>query len=111
MKIEVGESLVLSWLRHVKKCQIVQLNWKPSVTRWALHNRPALDEIMEGTRSRYSNQFGLEIFGRKVALAQLLQQGEIDAIGIQLQEDGRWRLHAVDVAFHGAGLGYGSSEE
>lgn len=30
MKIEMGESLALSWLRHVKKCSIVQANWKPS---------------------------------------------------------------------------------
>lgn len=26
----MGESLAASWLKHVHKCQIVQLNWKPS---------------------------------------------------------------------------------
>ena len=30
MKIEIGESLIYSWLRHVKLCQIVQNNWKVS---------------------------------------------------------------------------------
>jgi hypothetical protein len=30
MKIEMGESLILSWLKHVKRCQIVQTNWKVS---------------------------------------------------------------------------------
>ena len=30
MKLEVGESLSLSWLRHVRGCQVVQLNWKIS---------------------------------------------------------------------------------
>lgn len=30
MKIEMGESLFYSWLRHVKECQIVQTNWKVS---------------------------------------------------------------------------------
>jgi hypothetical protein len=38
MKVEAGESLILSWLRHVVGCQIVQLNWKPSVDRWKLHD-------------------------------------------------------------------------
>jgi hypothetical protein len=33
MKIEIGESLFLSWLRHVKGCQLVQTNWK-SVSEW-----------------------------------------------------------------------------
>ena len=30
MKIEVGESLACSYLRHVKRCWIVQANWKAS---------------------------------------------------------------------------------
>lgn len=30
MEIEIGESLPYSWLRHVKECQIVQINWKVS---------------------------------------------------------------------------------
>ena len=30
MKLEMGESLFYSWLRHVKGCQIVQTNWKIS---------------------------------------------------------------------------------
>lgn len=28
MKIEIGESLLLSWLKHIKECQLVQTNWK-----------------------------------------------------------------------------------
>lgn len=35
MKIEVGESLLLSWLQHIKECQIVQTNWKAS-NKWQL---------------------------------------------------------------------------
>jgi len=29
MKIEIGESLVRSWLRHVEHCEFSELNWKP----------------------------------------------------------------------------------
>lgn len=37
MKIEIGESLILSWLKHVKECQVVQTNWKASY-KWELKN-------------------------------------------------------------------------
>ena len=33
MKIEMGESLFYSWLRHVKDCQIVQTNWKGYIAK------------------------------------------------------------------------------
>ena len=34
MKIEIGESLGYSYLRHVKQCWLVQANWKVS-DHWA----------------------------------------------------------------------------
>jgi plasmid stabilization system protein ParE len=49
VKIEKGESLLLSWLRQVKGCQIVQTNWKASVNSW--------DLIMKKTsRSSWTSQ-------------------------------------------------------
>ncbi|CAN8141347.1 hypothetical protein THIOSC15_2890008 [uncultured Thiomicrorhabdus sp.] len=30
MKIEVAESMLQSWLKHIVGCEIVQSNWKPS---------------------------------------------------------------------------------
>ncbi len=47
MKIEIGESLMLSWLRHVKKCQLVQLNWKPFINHWKLSNEGEIERIMQ----------------------------------------------------------------
>lgn len=44
MKIEMGESLFYSWLRHVKECQIVQTNWKAS-PQWQLQHEDKLIEI------------------------------------------------------------------
>jgi hypothetical protein len=32
VKIEIGESLIYSWLRHVQGCVVTQINWKPSPT-------------------------------------------------------------------------------
>lgn len=34
MKIEIGESLAVSYLKHVKRCVIYQTNWKSS-SQWA----------------------------------------------------------------------------
>ena len=45
MKIEMGESLFYSWLRHVKECQAVQTNWKPSPA-WQLQNEDELRGLM-----------------------------------------------------------------
>lgn len=48
MKIEIGESLLLSWLKHIKKCQLVQTNWKAS-RRWELNNRETLEQLMKNS--------------------------------------------------------------
>ena len=46
MKIEMGESLFYSWLRHVKACQIVQTNWKVS-QHWELKHEAEIEAMMK----------------------------------------------------------------
>lgn len=48
MKIEMGESLFYSWLRHVKECQMVQTNWKIS-PKWEIKFSDDLENIMSKT--------------------------------------------------------------
>lgn len=109
MKIEMGESLFYSWLRHVKKCQIVQTNWTSS-SQWQVKNKDRLEDIMSITKSFFLNKYGYKIFKKTSSLAQLLTQAECDVIGIEIQE-GKTNIYAVDVAFHEGGLNYGSREE
>jgi hypothetical protein len=52
MKIEMGESLILSWLKHVKNCQIVQINWKPFTKAWNTYNDINIEEIISNTQSK-----------------------------------------------------------
>ena len=102
MKIEIGESLALSYLKHVKKCVIYQTNWKSS-SQWKKCNEEKLATIFEKIS-------GAETFRgilKKSKLDQFLKQAEIDAIGI----DQTGKIYAIDIAYHEEGLRYGSTEE
>lgn len=108
MKIEMGESLFYSWLRHVKECQIVQTNWKTS-PQWTLLHEEKLEEIKAKTDQYFREKHGYDIYKKTSSLSQLLQQAECDALGISIQ-DGSTKVFAVDVAFHEAGVNYGDRE-
>lgn len=108
MKIEMGESLFYSWLRHVKECQIVQTNWKAS-PQWQLQHEDELLQLMQFTSAYFGNKYGYEIYKKTSSLSQLIQQGECDAVGISIQNNAL-RTYAIDVAFHESGLYYGSRE-
>lgn len=107
MKIEMGESLILSWLRHIEKCQSVQLNWKPSTSHWTLSNEDNIDLLMKTVNDYYETKHGFNIFKNSKSSLQLLQQGELDALGLQIKDGMVTNLYGVDVAFHEAGLNYG----
>ena len=102
MKIEIGESLALSYLKHVKKCVIYQTNWKIS-SQWKNYNEEKLDIIFEKISGRETFRGIL----KQSKLDQFLKQAEIDAIGI----DQTGKIYAIDIAYHENGLGYGSKEE
>ena len=101
MKIEIGESLCYSYLRHVKGCWLVQTNWKSS-EHWEKRKTDAeLENIFRDMRLRFD--MGGNVFKRTASVGQFMQQAEIDVVGID--QDGG--IHAMDVAFHEAGLNYG----
>lgn len=108
MKIEMGESLFYSWLRHVKECQIVQTNWTTS-GQWSLLHEDKLEEIKNLTDRHFKEKYGYDLYKKTTSLSQLLQQAESDALGISLQAGGN-KVYAVDVAFHEAGVSYGDRE-
>lgn len=109
MKIEIGELLLVSWLRHVKECQIVQTNWKASL-KWELKNKDTLLALMQASGELFSQKYGYKIYKGTVSLEQLIKQAEIDVVGLAFVE-GQYQIYVVDVAFHEGGLSYGSREE
>ena len=105
MKIEIGESLGYSYLRHVKQCWLVQANWKVSEHWIRLQTDAALDEMFLVMKERFDPD-GTVFKGTKDA-NQFLKQAEIDVVGVD-QSGG---VHAMEVAFHEAGLNYGGGAD
>ncbi len=105
MKIEIGESLACSYLRHVERCWLAQANWKVS-EHW---ERSLPDADLEALFLEMKRRFdrGGAVFKQTKDAAQFLKQGEIDAVGVDRQGG----VHAMEVAFHEAGLNYGSTAE
>lgn len=97
MKIEMGESLIYSWLRHIKQCQITQLNWKVS-DKWEHQPIGDLENIINEIQNRFGNPFG-----DYRTINQLIKSSEIDVIGFDFNNN---NLYGVDVAFHSNGLNY-----
>ena len=108
MKIEMGESLFYSWLRHVKECQVVQMNWKPSPS-WQLQNEEELKRFMGTTDAHFQNKYGYGVY-KNNSLSQLLTQAEVDTLGISMSGS-ETEIYAIDVAFHESGLNYGDRQE
>lgn len=109
MKIEMGESLLYSWLRHVKECQIVQTNWKVS-SQWQLLHEEELQDLLKAVEDYFRTKLSYNVFKKNSSMSQIIQQGECDVLGISVGKEGN-AFYTVDVAFHEAGLNYGSKDE
>jgi hypothetical protein len=110
MKIEIAESLIFSWLRHVQGCVVTQMNWKPSPS-WPISNDDELRQKFERVRVLAGESIGVPIF-KKCEFAQFVRQTEIDVLGLRLGSDpAAMQVLAVDSAFHEGGLLYGSADE
>ncbi len=105
MKIEIGESLCYSYLRHVKRCWLVQSNWKVSEHWVKRSSEEELDDLFSSMRDLFDRDGS--VFKQTKDSGQFLKQGEIDVVG--LGQDGS--IHALDVAFHEAGLNYGGGAD
>lgn len=104
MKIEMGESLMQSWLKHAKECKITQLNWKPSAN-WTAYNEQSIEELYK----RMSTHF--PVFKNNANYEQVIKQAELDVLGLSNDDNNMPYYYAIDIAYHESGLNYGSKEE
>lgn len=97
---EMGESLMYSWLRHVKGCQIVQTNWKLS-PMWDLKHFGEIESWYNNLAQIYDKIGKRNIFGNQ-SVRQIMYQTECDVIGKCKSNN----IYAVEVAYHSDGLHY-----
>lgn len=106
MKIEMGESLAATWLKHIKGCVLVQGNWKAS-PRWEEHNMPEIERLVAEGRDFFGD---LNVFRGADTATQQLHLAECDVIGLSC-EGGNYVWRSVEIAFHENGLQYGNRYE
>lgn len=110
MKIEMAESLFLSWLRHVKKCQVVQMNWKKSPS-WDDAKNYKDERFVEKAKEFFDGTPYHNLFKKNASDSQVGKQAEIDVFGIRVENQKIEEIFAIDSAFHEKGLNYGSRDE
>ncbi|WP_223670371.1 hypothetical protein [Kangiella shandongensis] len=103
MKVEVGESLIRSWLRHVEGCEFAELNWKPSST-WSKEPNDTIQSLFDSSKNLWPGSISTN------NLSQFLKQSEIDVLGYKQSLEDEPILHLVDIAFHSNGLNYGDAQ-
>lgn len=106
MKIEVCESLVSSWFKHIKKCSIVQINWTVS-PYWGI-DYTRFGKVCNAVDQTFSEKY--DIIKWTTGIDQFIKQGEADVVGIKIKNN-ETTVFAADTAFHENGLGYGDTKE
>lgn len=103
MKIEMGESLLQSYLKYEKSCLLSQTNWK-TAANWNIDEKSF--EQIEDIFSKIQNHEDFSDIFKKSSLDQVLKQAELDVVGINKDT-----IYMVEVAFHENGLQYGGRLE
>ena len=76
----MGESLIYSWLRHEKCCQLAQTNWKAS-NYWEVDHWDKLSILVDKFQQFYEDKYQFSIT-KGGSVDQFLKQAEIDVLGI-----------------------------
>lgn len=110
MKIEIGEFLILSWLRHVRGCVLTQMNWSPSPA-W-----PVARERQLGTAFEAVQELCVDATGRRILedrdVGAFVRDARIDVLGLRLDRATRHvEAIAVDSAINDDELPHGDAEE
>lgn len=101
----MGKSLLYSWLRHIKGCQLVQTNWKKPTLSWEMKNEDSINLLMLSYIDLLKKDYNNSLYKSKISPPQLLQQTEIDILGASFDGDTQY-LYAIDVYFDESGLSY-----
>jgi hypothetical protein len=104
MNMENGDSLLVSWLRDSKNCQITQTHWKVSSSSWVLHNEDTIEEVMTSLHEFFIERLNYTIFSNMRSFLKSLQRSEIDVLGLEILSGTESNLYAINVDFNEVGL-------
>ena len=110
MKIETLQTLLLSWLRSVKRCQLVQTNWKSS-SKLELKHKEVLEQMIQNCSNVLKSKYGYNLHNGNSSKEQLFVQSERDLIGVSYDGSSQKHIYAIDAAFNEMELSYGTKEE
>ena len=88
------ESLVFSYLRHIKKCKIIQTNWVPKTKDWDEEYDKAL-ELIRISKNYFKNKYRIDIFSKISSDDDIFKLYNIDAFGIAFNKDYTQDIYGV----------------
>lgn len=95
MDYDITESLMSSWLRYVKGCQIVENNWHYVINHDDI-NEINNDEILNVMKQRIKSED---------KVSTILKDTEIDSLGISIKNN-EINFYIIETAFHSYTLKY-----
>lgn len=101
--MENSESLLVSWLKDSKKCQITQTHWKVSSSSWVLHNEDTIEEVITSLHEFFSERFNYTIFSNMKSFLKSLQLSVIDALGMEILSGIESNLYVINADFNHVG--------
>jgi hypothetical protein len=108
MKIEMGESLASSWLKYIRNCKIVEVNWKPSPF-WVEKN---VDDciVLYNSISELLMKNDIDIRNNRDYF-DFMNQTECDVVGVNIDDSTKPKYFLIDIAFHQNGLNYSNESD
>jgi len=87
------ESLIFSYLKHIKKCKIVQSNWIPTAKSWNVNTNKA-DELIRISKNYFKNKYRISIFNNIDSYKDLVPNNVV-GFGITFNDDYTQDIYGV----------------
>lgn len=96
-----GFTLIVSWLKDIKKCQITESNWNVSSRIWELQNEETILEVLNSTNGFFYERFGYKSLINTTSPLQFLNDGEINVLGLEINSGTIANIYGVNTDFVG----------
>jgi hypothetical protein len=81
------ESVIVSWLKHIDKCQITQTNWGVAYSSWELQSEDNIKKLMDITDKFFSKNYKWDLYENNSTPLLFLHQGNIDVLGLMINSN------------------------